>query len=77
MDHVRAVPPRHQGGMPREGKARPDGEQMDEPVARYAGPGKGHPGQKARETEREFKSIIYNEVKQNENYKTYKRTNDG
>ena len=49
---------------PRESKARPDGEQMDEPVARDAGPGKGNTGQKARETEREFKRIIYNEVKQ-------------
>ena len=71
MDHVRAVPPRHQGGLPREGKARPDGEQMDEPVARDAEPGKGHFGQKARETEREFKRIIYNEVKQNERTRTH------
>lgn len=71
MDNVRTVPPRHQGGLPREGEARPDGEQMDEPVARYAGPGKGNTGQKARETEREFKRIIYNEVKQNERKKSY------
>lgn len=64
--HVRALPPRHQGGLPREGKARPACKQMDEPVARDAVPGEGHPGQEARETEREFKRIIYNEVKHNE-----------
>ena len=57
--HVRAVPPRHQGGLPREGKARPACKQMDEPVARDAEPGKGHPGQEARETESEFKRIGY------------------
>lgn len=71
MDHVRAVPPRHQGGLSRESKARHDGEQIDEPVARDAGPGKGNTGQKASETEREFKRIIHSEVKQNEQKKSY------